>query len=189
MEWGTLSAQVQHHESTFVSIVKALTLTFAVVIFTWPLTGIWAISTAAVATILGAVLARSLDARQIRLLPGMSIGVFVAFSGHLIGDWSRSLNWLMSSLNARQTLILADCLTFGLFCLGATFALRLLTIRRYSLAVLETAVVVGAVAQVFARHRNLSLDRPLFMADWALTNGIDPQLVLPSESLPLSLRF
>ena len=54
---------------------------------------------------------------------------------------SQTLSWPIASRSA--------------YFVGATFALRLLTIRRYSLAVLETAVVVGAVAQVFARHETL----------------------------------
>ena len=78
-------------------------------------------------------------------------------------------------------------MSFGLGAFGLIFAVRLLTTRRRAYAALEAALVVAAVAQVFARHRNYALDRPLFLADWALTNGFDPQLVLQAIGIGAAL--
>lgn len=76
------------------------------------------------------------------------------------------------------TLTVADVLSLGLVCVGGAFAVRLLAARVPGFAVLEFALVVGAVAHAFAAHRHERIHQPRVLSDFAWMNGVDPQTLL-----------
>ncbi|MEE2786764.1 MAG: transglutaminase-like domain-containing protein [Myxococcota bacterium] len=174
-------------ESMFVCLLKASTLTVAVILCLWPLTGGVPVAAAAGATLVSAFVARRIERLGLRLVPGLIFGAVLMLFGAYLGAAARGTGMMFSFVDAKNSLTLADGLSFGFGAFGLAFGLRLLTARRRAFASLEAALVVAAVAQVFARHRNYALDRPLFLSDWALTKGIDPQLVLQAVGIGAAL--
>lgn len=162
-------------ESLGLACAKAAVLAVAVLLLTWTLAGGVAVGAGVGAVVVGVFAARFAAARGLRTSVGVAAGLVVAglatpVSG-LIADG-------VVALGSRATLIAADAVLIGGLALGLTFALRLLAARRQAWSVLEAAVVVASVAQVFARHRELMISRPRWLSDWALTQGLDPQIPL-----------
>ncbi len=67
---------------------------------------------------------------------------------------------------------------FSALALAVATSLRALARRVPPLAVLELATVAASVAIPFASHREGVIGRPLWLADWAWREGVDPSLVL-----------
>lgn len=123
------------------------------------------------------LLARFMWRRHLKVGVGVAIAAVGGVAATLFGDWFLDTS-LFSSLSARTTIVAADALYFGLLCGSVTFGLRLLAAWRQIFSVLEVALVVGSAAYTFLDHRNLNIHRPRFLADWALSQGIDPALIL-----------
>jgi transglutaminase-like putative cysteine protease len=157
---------------------RAVVYAGAALLFVTPLAG-WAGVVSAVAAVpLGLLLARSLAASRIRL-PAVALGALVVT---LLGLYAPTLlggpAWVARVLGVPATLALIDVFLFGLTTLGAVVGLRVLAARLPVLGLLEAAAVAGAVIWLFAGHRDLELGRPRFVADWSLSRGHDPLVVL-----------
>ena len=165
-------------ESRLVGWVKTALLAIATLITLWSQTSGTATLWAVILSVLGSQLGRSLSKRELKL----RIALLVAASGlilsFLLPSGIRSSDFLFNWLNARNTLIFSDIIAFGLLVFATCFGVRYLSTRWRTWSVIEAGIVVGSVALLFARHRNMAFHRPYFLTDWALVNGMDPQLIL-----------
>lgn len=165
-------------ESTALVVGKALVLNAAVWLTLRSMAGEVAILAGVLAATLAVLLARLADRRGLRAFTGAVIGLVAAAIALPVGHFVLDSTVLFGWLDSRATLIASDVLGFGLLVGGLVFALRLLAARSRGWSLLEAAAVLGAVAHFFARHRNQMIHRPLFLSDWALSHGLDPQVVL-----------
>lgn len=166
-------------ESLPLALAKAAVLGAAALLFAWPLAGAVAIGAGVASAITAALVARFAAARGLRTVVGVAAGLVLAglaspvadrLAGGVLGD--------ALSLGSRETLIIADAMRIAGLAFGLVFALRLLAARNRAWSVVEAAVVVASVAHLFARHRELMISRPRWLSDWALTQGLDPQVPL-----------
>jgi hypothetical protein len=112
---------------------------------------------------------------RIRLGRGVLVGLGTVLAGWLVERLFTSIAWPWAP---ETSLVLADTMSLGLISGGAVFTLRLLARRARALAALEFALVVGAVAHAVSAHRHERIHQPRALADFAWTNGIDPQSLL-----------
>jgi hypothetical protein len=165
-------------ESRPVGWVKTGLFAIATLITLWSQTSVTAIFWAVSLSIVGSQLGRSLSKRHLKLkiaLMGTAIGLLLSY---LLPSGIRNSDVVFGWLNARNTLVLADVIAFGLLVFSTCFGVRYLSTRWRVWSVIEAGIVVSSVALLFARHRNMAFHRPYFLTDWALVNGMDPQLIL-----------
>ncbi len=174
-------------ESRSIAVMKAALLAFGSVMVTWPLVDFSALVTVGVMSVLGSVTGRKLSRTLLKWWSVVSLGIGICVLGVLLGIWIRSSTLLLGWINATHTLTVGDAVCFGLISGGVALLLRFASSKRQALSILEAFFVVGAVAHVFARHRNLAVDRPRFLTDWALVNGLDPQAVLLGLGIGVSI--
>jgi transglutaminase-like putative cysteine protease len=172
------SPQPSAKEPFHLLALRAIVYAGAALLFALPLAG-WAGVVAAVAAVsVGLLLARSLAASRIRLsavaLGALAVALLGLYSPSLLGRPA----WVARVLGVPTTLALIDVFLFGLTTLGAAVGLRFLATRVPALGLLEAAAMAGAVVWLFAGHRDLELGRPRFVADWSLSRGHDPLVVL-----------
>ncbi len=160
------------------SLVRALVLASAALLGAWPLAGGAALVTAAASAALAVLLARLVMARRLRAVVGAGLGLTLAVLALPLARWIAESTGVWGFLSSRLTLVVSDAALFGGLIGGAVFAVRCLAIRNRAWSVLEAAGVIGAVAHLFARHRELMINRPRWLSDWALTQGLDPQVLL-----------
>lgn len=160
------------------SAVRASVLASAALLGVWPLAGGPALATAAIAAALGVFAARLAMGLRLRAVVGAGVGLTLALLALPLSDWIGESTGVWGFLSSRATVVVADATLFGGLALGAVFAVRCLAIRNRAWSVLEAAGVIGAVAHLFARHRELMINRPRWLSDWALTQGLDPQVLL-----------
>jgi protein-glutamine gamma-glutamyltransferase len=85
---------------------------------------------------------------------------------------------LPALLGPASALALIDALGLGLSALCASATLRALCLRVKWLAALEVAAVGVGAAQLVAGHRGGAINRPFWLADWFIAQGLDPSLIL-----------
>jgi transglutaminase-like putative cysteine protease len=154
--------------------VKALIAAGAACLFMYPLTTPAGFVATALGTVGGYAAARYAAARGLRVPAALAIafvlGVIARELGqlllvHPVGTLARGLN-------------IADAMFCATASLALFLAIRTLSQAWRPAAVLELAVVVGAVAHTFAGHRHHRIHEPRFLTDWAWSHGIDPLVVL-----------
>ena len=171
-------AEPRHTESATLVVAKAAVLGVAAVVLLWNMAGATAIGAGLVAVALATVSARVADRMRLRVPVGALIGGALFGLAFLLSEWVLDATVVLDGLDSRSTLTLSDVLLFGLSIFGVVFAVRLAAARSRMASIIEAGLVVGAVAHLFARHRNLMINRPRFLTDWALANGLDPQVIL-----------
>ncbi|MCB9527010.1 MAG: transglutaminase domain-containing protein [Myxococcales bacterium] len=162
-------------ESWALAIAKAAVLGAATLLLTWPLAGAVAIGAGVTATIVAVFAARFAAAAGLRTVVGVAAGLAIA------GLASPAAGFIADgvlAIGSRETLIAADATRIAGLAFGLVFAVRLLAARNRTWSIVEAAAVVAAVAHLFARHRELMISRPRWLSDWALTQGLDPQVPL-----------
>lgn len=165
-------------ESPALVVGKAVVLSVAAVVFSWTLAGGEAITAGVVGVCLATLAARLAGARRLRVSIGVMVGLAVFVAGFVVSEWVLDTHLLPASLDGRTTLIVSDIMLLGLCAFGLVFVTRLAAGRYHGVSILEAAMVIAAVAHLFARHRNQTFNRPRFLMDWALVNGLDPQILL-----------
>lgn len=162
-------------DSRLISILKALLLSGAVVLYFWTLATPPGLIAAALGVLISSYLAWRLTDQPIRIVGWVVLGVLIAISGQVI---SALLSAFSSRLPPAFTLMSADAVTLGLTTFGLFLALRLASAKYQAVSVLELAVVVGSVAHAFAAHHNMRIHQPRFLSDWAWSHGVEPEPVL-----------
>lgn len=166
-------------DSAVASGLRAIVLAIAALLVAWPLTFPLGLFGAALGGLIGALLGDTIARRQPHLrlpsvlllcaallLLGLSIAHILVSSGTLAG-------WLgpLTALQLSQGLQWFAVIACGLF------ALRFSAHRISLLAVVEVALVAGAVVSRFAAHRDGMVHRPLRIGDWAWSRGVDPVFI------------
>ena len=144
----------------------------------WPLTvpegAVAAATGAAVASLLGTALA-STRVRTYALVIG---ALFASLLSVWLRDWLVSSELFASIVGPSLAMRAGDVVVLGLGALGLGVALRVLSSRYRSLAILEVAIICVAFASLVAAHRNGAIHRPFEIADPMLARGWDPTLVI-----------
>ncbi len=166
-------------ESLTLVIVKSLVAAAGVCLFAYPLATRAGLIAGALGTVAGYLAARYAHLRGVRVPVGLAIagllGLIARFGGQLLLD--HPLGELANGLS------IADAVFYGIGALALFVGIRTLSQRWRGFAVLELAVVVGAVARTFAAHRHHHITEPRFLTDWAWSHGIDPSLVLQGAGI------
>ncbi len=123
----------------------------------------------------GVWLAWLAHSRRIPLYYSIPGGLAVIGLGMLLARWVTAWQGGPAPID---TLVYSQALLFSMVSAGFVFLLRLFALQWETLGILEFLFVELAVLQAFARHRYLHLDRPRWLADWAIVHGIAPQHIL-----------
>jgi protein-glutamine gamma-glutamyltransferase len=162
-------------QGQFVTLLKALLLSGAVVLALWSLATPPGLLAAIAGTLLATFLAYRLEHARLRIGNWIILGVGLAVGGQLV---ARLLSSFASFLPPWFTLMTADALVLGFTCFGFFLALRLCSSRWRAFSVVELALVVFSVAHAFADHRHMRIHQPRFLSDWAWSHGVEPEPVL-----------
>ena len=174
-------------ESPGIAFAKVLLLVYGTVMLLWPLAGGIPLFVAALAAFLAGLGGRAAWKASLKTHVVVAASLLTLLFGTILSHWVRSSFWALNWLDAQSTVLLSDCVQFGLGTAALIFVLRFASSKKHGWGILEAAFVVSAVAHLFARHRNLSFHRPRFLTDWALVNNIDPQLLLQSVGIGVAL--
>jgi hypothetical protein len=154
--------------------VKALIAAGAACLFMYPLTTPAGFVATALGTFAGYAAARYAASKGLRVPAALAIAL-------VLGLLARELGQLLLDHPAGPLatgLQVADAVYCATAALAVFLAIRTLSQAWRPAAVLELAVVVGAVAHTFAGHRHHRIHEPRFLTDWAWSHGIDPLVVL-----------
>jgi transglutaminase-like putative cysteine protease len=165
-------------ESTLVSVLRAAVMTVTAAGLTFDLALPAGVGAAVGGTLVGVVAGHLLARTALRLVVIWLLGVGVMALGLVTAGWVTGGEVAAAALGPAGALALADALRFGLLFAGATLAVRAGGARHQEARLVEVAVVVLALVRILAVHREGAINRPLFLADWAFSRGIDPVMVL-----------
>lgn len=156
------------------------TLAYAITggVIAWPLSVVEGVLAGAAGAAAGSLAGRVLAGTRVRTpvaLAGAAIGlgVVVALREVVVGS-----AWIAGLLGPALALRAGEAVAFGLGALVIATAVRLLSVRRRSLAVLEVAIISVAFASLVIAHRHGAIHRPFEIADPMLARGLDPEIVL-----------
>jgi hypothetical protein len=166
-------------ESLPLALAKGAITAAAVTLFFLPLATTPGLASAAAGTLAAYALARALDRAGIRVAAGLAIAAVIVLLAHLASSLILGHQFATTALPIK----LADAVYLGLGCLGLFTAIRIVVLRVRSLAILEVAVIVAALAHTFSDHRHQRIHQPRWLSDWAWSNGIDPHTVLTAAGV------
>jgi len=143
-----------------------------------PLTHPLVVFFAALGSCLGVIIGWFLAASKIRTYICILVGLFLLFVTMLISAWIKESLSLGNELGSYDLYWLSDLIFWFCIPLFSISILRLLSIRRHSLMLLELVLAASFLTALIAGHRDGNLNRPWELIDWALLNGISPLTVL-----------
>ncbi|KPK14980.1 MAG: hypothetical protein AMJ62_11060 [Myxococcales bacterium SG8_38] len=135
-------------------------------------------SGSALAAFLGGVVGCLVGARVGRSRLRTFVLLAGAVSSIFVVAWLHSMatrgSLLAATLGPVGALRLASTLTALAVAAVASAAVRALSTRRATFAVLELLLVAAAFAQLLIPHRHGAINRPFYLADWVIALGWDP---------------
>jgi protein-glutamine gamma-glutamyltransferase len=165
-------------ESWLVSLLRAVVMAITAVALTFDLALPVGVGAAVVGTVVGIVAGHLLARTRLRLVVLWALGVAVAAVGLAAASWVSGSDAVAGRLGPAGALRLADALRFGLLGAGLVAAARASGARHQGARLVELGAVVLALVRILAVHREGAINRPLFLADWAFSRGLDPVTVL-----------
>jgi protein-glutamine gamma-glutamyltransferase len=165
-------------ESSLVSLLRATVMSVTAAALTFDLALPAGVAAAIVGTLVGVVAGHLLARTALRLIVVWLFGIAVMAVGLGAAWWVTGSEAAAASLGPFGALALADALRFGLLFAGGVAAVRAGGARHQEARLVEVCVVVFALVRILAAHREGAINRPLFLADWAFSRGIDPVMVL-----------
>lgn len=152
----------------------AVLLAVAFAIFAWPFALTTSLVLGALATVAGALVAERMTARLYRLgvIVGAGIGAWAVTAG--IGYVVTGSAGIADVLGPILALHVGDALRFSALGFSSALLLRAAAVRFRAALAVEGTVVVAAVATTVAAHRGGMIARPLTIADWFWSQGLDP---------------
>lgn len=152
----------------------AALLALAFGIFAWPFALASGVALGAVATAAGVVAAEIFSRQRLRLgvIVLIAVGAWAVAAG--VGYVVTGSAGIAGLLGPTLAIRVGDALRFAGLGFGAALWLRGAAIRFRAALALEGTVVVLAVATTVAAHRDGMIARPLTIADWFWTQGLDP---------------
>ncbi|MBI5479168.1 MAG: transglutaminase domain-containing protein [Deltaproteobacteria bacterium] len=165
-------------ESSLVSVLRAAVMTVTAAALTFDLALPAGVVAAILGTLVGVVAGHLLARTALRLAVLWLLGIAVMAAGLGAAGWVTGSDGIAASLGPLGALALADALRFGLLFAGGVAAVRASGARHQEARLVEVAAVTFALVRILAVHREGAINRPLFLADWAFSRGIDPVMVL-----------
>ncbi len=165
-------------ESNTIRVVKAALHIAAFGVILWPLVTLAGLIAGAVGVVLASFLAVRAHRAGLRPLPAVAFAALAALVFALLGGLVRDSVGIATGLGFHGAVATADILVAGLALPSVLFAIRYLAQRTAVASVLEVLGIAFAAAYVFIDHRHLNLNHPRFFADWLLSQGADPIVVL-----------
>lgn len=168
-----------NRESLPLLVIKAITAASGIGLFLYPLATGGGVAAGVIGTIAAYIAARYARDRQLRAVAGVVLAGVLA----LVSRFVAQLLVDHPIASPAVSLELSDAVSCGLGAFALMFAIRMLAQTWRIFAVLELAIVVGAVARAFAAHRHHHIHEPRFLTDWAWSHGIDPMLILEGAGI------
>ncbi|MEE2757413.1 MAG: transglutaminase-like domain-containing protein [Myxococcota bacterium] len=165
-------------ESRAVGWLKSGLFAIATLVTLWSQTNFTATLFAVAFAILGSQLGRSMSKRHLKTSVALALGISTLALSWFGADWFRDSGLNPLGLKAEKLLVVSDIMGFSLAAFGVSFSVRFMSTRRRIWSIVETFIVIASVVLLFSRHQHLAYHRPRFLADWALVNGLDPQVLL-----------
>ncbi len=175
---GSVRDETERPEPRLATVVRSLVHAIAGAVFAWPLTGRPGVVGAALGAGVGAWLGVRLA--QSRLRTPALLTVVVAAGAVLVAvtRWAAlDTSLLAGRFGPGSALRIGDAVHFFELLLTISTAVRVLTARHRTFAVLEVAGVGLAFAQLVVAHRHGAINRPFELADPILSTGGDPTKV------------
>jgi transglutaminase-like putative cysteine protease len=160
-----------------VSALRGLVLASAAMVLCWPLTSTPGIISAALGSLVGALIADAVHKTRLRLAGGLGLAVLAFFLGLGLCRLLLRSETVATLLGPVIVLGLGEAVRWFALTMPLVFSLRLAAARRSLLAVLEVVMVALGLASGFAAHRDGMVHRPLVIGDWAWSRGIDPAFI------------
>lgn len=177
MKAGGSEARRDERRRRLVRQLRAAVMATAAVVLCWPLTVAWGVAAAALGAVAGAVWGDHAARSSLRLASALTMAALSFAAGLLLARGLVSSVLVASVIGPVTALVLGEVLLWGVITSCFAFTLRLLAVRRPTLAILEVVAVAAATAAGFAAHRQGMVHRPLEIGDWAWSRGLDPALV------------
>jgi len=172
-------------ESTAIRIVKAALHILALGLIFWPLVTPAGLIAGAVGVIAASVLAILAHRAGLRVIPAVVMALIASILFAFLAGFVRDSIPISTGLGFHGAVMTADILFAGLALPSALFLIRFLA-QRYAIAsVLEVLAIASSATFVFIDHRYLNLNHPRFFADWLLSQGADPILVLKAMGVAI----
>jgi protein-glutamine gamma-glutamyltransferase len=169
---------IGERESSVVMLLRVAVLATAAAAALWDLAQRAGIVAGIVGTVAGVVVGHRLGRSALRLAAIWALGLGLAALALGTARLLESSPDVATALGPIETLAAVDVVRFGLGLAGLALAMRASGARFRGARLLELGVVVLALTHVLAVHREGAINRPLFLADWAWSRGLDPVLVL-----------
>jgi protein-glutamine gamma-glutamyltransferase len=138
----------------------------------------------------GALSARTAASSTLTTFGAVTASFCWAVVLYTVGVVMGEYDWFSDSLQARTLLHIVDTCAFMSLGGALGFMLRFFS-NRYAYGTIgEIVFSISATATLLFEHRNHSLDRPRFLADWALIHGFNPyDLILGAGIISLVLTM
>ncbi|MGB0646299.1 MAG: DUF4129 domain-containing transglutaminase family protein [Bradymonadia bacterium] len=140
--------------------------------------------------ILGAIASRYLVTKPLTTFGALLLSSSWLISFYLLSECFDSYGAVGELWNAKTLIQIVDTCRFVGLGGASAFTLRFLSYRfRYG-GIGEIVFSMTAASALLVEHRNHALDRPRFLADWALIQGLNPyDLILAAGILALVLTM
>lgn len=160
--------------------VRAAVMGFAAFAATAQVAHASATLAAVVGAIVGVFVGQGLGASRLRFWPLLVILSLAALAGWQGATWVTDGALMPGLLGARGALVAGAVAKLGVVAFCAAAVLRTAAVRQPAAGVLELVAASGALAMLLAAHRDGVVARPMWLADWAGQQGVDPKLALMS---------
>ena len=155
-------------------LLRALAVAVAALCIAWGVAPSAGIASAVIGSIVGVVVGQLLGRSRLRLPVIVAACALVGGGAFLLASLATGYEMVPRAIGTGAALRVALALRFGAVAFAAVGALRAIATRRPAALVLELGSIAGAIAYVFAAHREGIISRPLWLSDWAWERGIDP---------------
>jgi hypothetical protein len=172
-------------ESHAARAIKVLLHIAALGLIFWPLVTTAGLVAGAVGVVLATTLAFFAHRAHLRALPALILALLAAALFGWLSSFVRDSVPIASSLGYASTLALSDVLFAGLMLPSLLFVVRLFAQRWAVASVIEVLAIAFSATYVFIDHRYLNLNHPRFFADWLLSQGLDPTVVLKAMGVAI----
>ncbi|MBS2014944.1 MAG: transglutaminase domain-containing protein [Deltaproteobacteria bacterium] len=159
-------------------VLRCFALSLAAFALAWGLTGTAGIVAAMLGASCGVISGHFLAGSRLKL--SVIIGSLLAILVLAFGFAKASVAWeiVPRMVGPAVTLGLVEILRFAALPTIVCALMRATAVRRPSFVGLELAFVAIAITGVFSAHREGVISRPLWLADWAFRNDIDPARII-----------
>lgn len=165
-------------ESNAVRVIKVLLHMGALGLIFWPLVTLGGLIAGGVGVIAATVLASLAHHAGLRSIPAVVFALLAALLFGFLSGLVRNSIGIATALGYDSAILLSDIFLAGLTLPSFLFAVRLLAQRHTVASVIEVLAIAFSATYVFIDHRYLNLNHPRFFADWLLSQGADPIIVL-----------